>query len=211
MQAKTIKNALDALLAKNANGAYQVQGTRDRSTDALSIKDLPQVSTHYESGEFPRAGGSYSGPFRHDITFKIDLLVACEASVDLAVMDNPEARSEALAQALAAASTATARADERFDSLAATLWDILMRPQNADLGLDDEPNRWVTGIVKNDPAQKGSLVLLSGTITLTASAWETPAGETPVTGKGIDGKVFLSGDITGSNLDSACQGVKEGE
>jgi hypothetical protein len=210
MEADLLKDSLDTLLETAAAGRFVVLGLRNRSSDAEKVKKYPQVTTYYDQGDFPRSGSSINGPYKHDVTIKIDIVTACAATVDLSVLEAEGSTAAQLAAALAASIPATEKADVAFDALKSTLWDIIMRPENECLGLDYDPNRWLTHIEKNPPAKMGALALVSGTITMTASVQEVPAGETPVTGKMADCIVTLTADKTGTVLDSALAGTKEG-
>lgn len=208
-QAIEIKNALDTLLIASAASRFSVIGARKRSADAEKIASRSQVTTYYDNGSFPKSGGSF-GPFRHDCTLKIDIIVSAPAAVDLSVLQTPDAAPEQIAEALASSSDATAEADQIFDDLAAFIWDIIMRPQNSMLGLDYDPSRWITGIEKNAPASKGALVLVSGTMTMTATALEYPTEEIGKPGAYIDSVINITADKSGENLDTAAQGEKAG-
>jgi len=205
-----IKNALDALLIKYAAGRFNVITARGQSQHANSVEVMRQVSTYYSGGSFPLSEASVTGPYSHNGTITIDLLVAAASPVDLSALNNPASTAAQLSAALMASASAGARADELFDDLVAVVWNIIMNPANMELGLDYDPNRWISTIQKNDPAPRGSLVLLSGTITMTATALEYPESEVGTAGNAIDLTVELTPDIVNHGLDTAEQGVKEG-
>jgi hypothetical protein len=208
---QNIKNALDTLLESASAGRFSVLGVAKRSHDAENVLDLPKVTSYYANGEFPKSKGSVGGPFGHDVTIKIDLLATAAAHADLSVLNDPNAAPEELAAALAASTDAVAEADAALDALVAIIWDVIMRPENRNLGLAYNPQRWVTGFQKNDPTPKGALVLISGTLTMTATALEYPTSEVGVPGASIDTTTPITADVTGATLDLAKQGVKEGE
>jgi hypothetical protein len=210
MEVDNLKAALDALLVANEGTSYVVLRTRDRSNDAAVLKKRPQVSTYIDSGEFPLDGSSVCGPYSHKITIKIDILATAAGKVDLSVLKSDTATPDEIASALAAATTTTAEADAKFDALLALLWNLIMQPENRQLGLDYDPNRWITGYQKSAPSRQGALALIAGSITMTADVLEYPTSETPVACNGIDAIVEVTADVTGGNLDSALQGVKVG-
>lgn len=211
MEYQNIKDALDILLETAAAGRYAVLGTRNRSHDAEVVHSRSQVTTYYQSGDFPKSSGSIPGPFRHDMTFKIDLLVSGAARCDLSILNNPDASETEISAALAASTNATAEADAAIDTLVSLVWDIIMRPENRKLGLSYDPQRWITGFNKNDPSQKGALVLMSGSLTMAATAMESVTGEVGVPGASIETNIRLTADVTGETIDAAATGVKEGE
>ncbi|MBU1080909.1 MAG: hypothetical protein KKB59_10525 [Spirochaetes bacterium] len=210
MEFENIKDALDTLLETNAAGRFAVLGTRKRSHDAEVVHNRAQVTTYYANGDFPKSGGSYGGPFQHDVILKIEFLVSAAARADLAILNNPQATAPQLTAALAASTDATAEADAALDALVSTVWNIIMSPENSKLGLSYNPQRWITGFQKNDPSPKGALVLLSGSMTMIASVLEYPTPEVGVPGVSVDTTVKLTADVSGETLDTAAQGVKEG-
>jgi hypothetical protein len=211
MEVDNLKAALDTLLVANEGTSFVTVGVKNRSNNAEVLKKRPQVTTYIDSGDFPKGqGSSITGPYSHSVTIKIDLLATAAAKVDLAVLKSDTASTDAIAAALAASTTATAQADALWDKTRALVWDIIMRPANKKLGLGYNPGRWITHIDKYTPATKGSLAIVSGTLTMTATVLEYPTSATPVEGKAIDGIVETTADISGADLDSARAGAKVG-
>lgn len=208
----TIKDALDALLLANAAGSFAVLGARKQVSDAAQIADdKPRVTTYYERGSFSK-GKSSRQSVDHQFTFKIDLLVSAKASVDLTILSSEGATDAQRAAALAAMQGATDKADTALDAVAYAIWNIVMAPENEDLGLavGIVADLWLDDFAKNQPQPRGGLVLLSGSFTLTGQCVETPTGETPIAGEGVDVLVKLTADVSGDTLDTASQGVQEG-
>jgi hypothetical protein len=210
MEYRAIKDALDALLEENANANYEVITAKKRSRESKNVLALPEVTTYYKSGNFPKSGGSYSGPFLHSMTFAIDILVGAQASMDLSVLDQEGVTAAHIASALSASTDAANAADEKFDEVASRLWAIIMDPANSSLGLEYEPSRWITQIQKNDALKKGAIVLVSGSLTMTAEAPEDTEGAAATAGSIVDSTIHLTTDSRGETLDNAKQGVEVG-
>jgi hypothetical protein len=209
MEYVAIKNALDALLESKSASRYAVRTNKARQHDAESVLSIPQVTTYYKQGAFDKGDGSYQGPFGHAMTFSIDILVGATASMDLSAITDTSTAEE-IAAVLSASIDAESAVDAKWDEIVGIIWSIIMDPVNDQLGLSYSPNRWVTQIQKNDSLKKGAIVLLSGSITMTAEAPEYPAGETGAEGTGVDNIIETTAGTSGENLDSAKQGVKVG-
>ena len=202
LEALAVKNSLVNLLAAAANGRYEVAGAKNRKSDATDIRNTPQVTVSYKSGQFPRSSSGINGPYQHEASISIDILVAAEAEADLAVIKNPEAAPEDIAAALAARQDAGALADQKADEMMSLLFDIIMRPQNRNLGMDYDVGRWITDSRKMErPEEMGDLVGLPAGFTLTIQVPEETTDEEGVPGTGITHDIGLTTDSEGTHTD----------
>jgi hypothetical protein len=171
-----VKAALAALLENAADGRYQVAGIAKRKLDAYKVLAMPLVTVYYNNGDFPEANSSVNGPYQHTATLRIDIVTAAEAEMDLTPVING-GPPELIAAALAAKTDAETVADSRSDEIAAVLFDLIMRPQNRNLGLDYNPGRWITAYNKGKPQSSGAIVILAGYFTLSIQTPESTAEE----------------------------------
>ena len=212
MQFQTVKTALAALLAANAASlGYSIVGYQAQSHGAEEIANYQRhVEVYYGSGTFPRDKSSIVGPFAHEVTYKVSLIISGTARADLSVLESPTATDAQRASALEASLAAADFADRLWDDLAAKVWNLLMMPANRSLGLDTGvvSDRYISNLKKNSPSRQGSFVILDGTMDYTCRVIETPTGETPVPGTTIEAGIILTSDKTGTVLDSALQGVE---
>jgi hypothetical protein len=212
MTFEVIRDALKTTLTASASGRFNVD-TFQRQSHAADelVGSNRHVSVFYRSGSFDKGRSAWlQGPFRHGMTFAVDLLLAAPAKMDLTVLKDPNATPQELMSALAALQEAGDVANLSWDELADIVWNILMDPRNSDLGLPAGTisDRWIANVQKESPAPMGEYVLLSGTMDFTCNAVETPAGEVGVAAAGgVDISLTETADITGAGLDSAKQGV----
>jgi hypothetical protein len=182
VKAFDLKRSLVNLLAAASEGRYSVLGVQNRKTDAEDVRLTPQVTVAYTQGSFP--DDSVNGPYQHDITIEIRVLAGAAAGVNLEVLKNKDATDEERAQALAASGNATVKADALAEETLSLLFDIIMRPQNRNLGMDENAGRRITGIRKYDPQSQGAIVLVPAVITMTCQVTEETTEETGVPGTG---------------------------
>jgi hypothetical protein len=212
MEYVALKDGLDALLLTDAAaGDFAVIGARGQGVSAEALAAKKQIYTYYDGGDLPKSSGFSTGQSTHDVDIKIELLVSAKASVDLEALNNPNATDQQRAAALAAMKPASFQADELLDTFISRVWNLVMDPVNAELGLGYDPDCWITRIDKSSPAPRGALVVISATLTMTATVQEIPAGETPVAGTGNESDVGLTADQSGETVDSAKQGVEVNE
>jgi len=207
-----VKTALVDLLGSSAAGRYVVEGYQKQTYGAEAISgQLRHVAVYYSGGQFDKArSGWMQGPFRHAMSFRVELVLAAAARMDLAILDDPGATAQARQSALAASFEAAAAADTLWDELAGLIWMSLMDPRNAYLGGLAIAERWIGSIQKDNPSPRGEFVLLSGSMEYTCSGIETPSGESGVAMQAIDVSLEETADLTGAGMDSAKQGAKVG-
>ena len=198
MKAFDLKLSLVNLLAAASEGRYNVLGVQNRKTDAEDVRLLPQVTVAYTQGSFPEASSSVNGPYQHKITLEVRVLAGATASVNLEVLKNKDAADEERAEALAASGNAAVKADALSDETVSLLFDIIMRPQNRNLGTEENSGRWITGIRKYDPQTQGAIVLAPAVITMTCQVTEytTEEAGVPAT-EGIRQGTDISADTSG--------------
>jgi hypothetical protein len=194
LEAFKLKDAIIKLLEENANGRYNVVSPQNRKSDAESIFQKPQVTVYYAEGSFDKSKSSVNSPYHHDTSFNIHVHAAAKVKINLAVLNNPAATPEQLAEALNSAGNASMEVDAKIDALLSALYDIIMRPQNRNLGTDYITNRWVSKIGKRNPEPIGAIVTGVATITLIAQCEEEVTGEEGTPGITIDTVVEFGDD-----------------
>jgi hypothetical protein len=175
-----VKDAIIDLLAVKAAGRYRTIGHQKQEQSAKEVKDSNRsVQVYFSNGDFPKSGGSLTGPFKFDITYRIDLTVAKAAVGDLAVIQNPASTPAQLATALSNIQEATALADESLDELYEIVFQILEDAEQVEFGLElgTVSNRWISNLDKHEPTERGSLVVLTGIMQLTCSVVEYVIGD----------------------------------
>ena len=209
MKFRTIDKALTDLLIANANGAFHVETAQRRALDADYIKAHPIVTVFYEQGNFQKGSG---GPIfsMHDMTFRIEVMVAQSATVDLRTLNDPNATAQQIASAIAASTSATVNADDLLDQTLENVYQIIRDPRNYDLGLPvgTVSSPWVGAFQKDNPLHQGELVVLAGSWSFTCRATEVTKGATPVTLATVDTSIKVTADQSGSTYDSAKQGAE---
>jgi len=194
MKAFELKKSIEELLDQHANGRYNVVTPQNRKSDAESIFQKPQVTVYYAEGNFDKSKSSVNSPYHHDPSFNIHILAGAKVKINLAVLNNPAAAPEQLAEALNSAGNASMEVDAKIDDLLSALYDIIMRPQNRNLGTDYNTNRWVSKISKRSPEPIGAIITGVATITLSAQCVEEVSGEEGTPGNTIDTVVEFRDD-----------------
>jgi hypothetical protein len=216
MAFRTIKAALETTLVANAAARFSFEGFQRQSHTASELTGTNRhVSVYYRQGQFEKGrSGMWAGPFHHAMTFAVELVLAAPASMDLRVIDDPNASPQALMSALAASQEAAKVADQQWDELADIVWQILMDARNESLGLTTMviEDRWISNVQKAEIAKMGEYVLLTGTMDYTCNAVESVTGETALPGSllAVDSTLTETTDLTGAPLDPAAQGAKVG-
>lgn len=214
MAFRTLKAALETLLDANANGLYSVEGFQRQSHDAEGLVGYGRhVTVFYRQGQFDKArSGWLQGPFKHAVTYQVELKLAAPAHADLTALDpRVPATPQERMSALAAMAPAAKVADDQWDELADLIWNILIAPANADtLGGVNIEDRWIANVQKEMPAPLGEYVLLAGTMDYTCTVIETPPGDSgiPAAANAIDTTLTGTADQTGAAVDPALQGAK---
>ena len=177
MEALRLKKSIEKLLDGHTNGRYLVNNPQRRKTDAESIFLMPQVTVFYAAGDFNKSKSSVNGPYHQDASFNIHVSAGTKTKVNLAVLRDLASTPEQLASAIAETDNAMMLLDEKIDDLLSLLFDIIMRPENRNLGADYITNRWVSRISKHDPEPMGAIITGAATITLTAQCSEEVTSE----------------------------------
>jgi hypothetical protein len=212
MQFRTIKTALTNLLGAQAAGRYTVEGFQRQSHSAEEILgNLRHVTVYYHTGNFPE-DALEQGPFDHEMTFHVGLLLSADSKADLSTLLNPNATSGQYAAALAASLPASANADSLFDELVDIVWNILIDTPNRDLGLPQFTieKRGIRRIAKEAIVFRGEYVVIGGTMDYVCRIIERAPGvaPTPAGGHALDATINETADVTGATQDPAQQGVK---
>ncbi len=200
---------IDKILGPQATDKFRVIGYQDQGRSSKSVLDNNRlVQVYYKSGDFEKKGGSISSKNMHDMTFNIEMTVSADAKADLSVLNNENASQAVTAAAIDSFVTASQRADDLIDELIDIIWNILADARNADLGQEKGvvANRWIGGITKGDPANRGEHVTLMAQMRLTCRASEVVKGITPKPLTFIDNSITINED-NNSNTGVKIQGA----
>lgn len=199
MNFRLIKTSIiDNVLGPAEAGRYRTIGYQKQTTDVEDVLDNERsVQLFYSSSDFPKNASGLQGPFKHEISYRLELAVSKEAAIDLAVLNNPSSTAIERAAVLTSVQEAADLADESFDDLVDILFQVFMDARNIELGLPvgDATDRWIGQVRKDEPEPTGEFVLLTGTMVLTCSTSEEAPGDPGVSGaKIIDTVVDIDGD-----------------
>lgn len=195
MNFRVVNQAIIDTLGLSANGLFRVAGYRGQEKSAEEVKgNLRQVQCYYADGEFPKSSGRQTGATQHNMTFGIGLTVSAPAKCSLSAINTPGATSGQIAAALAAMTEASYNADILIDELYELVYQILMDGRNLDLNLPvgTISNRWITKLQKDDPNNKGDLVVLTGSVTYTCNTSECPAGATGTIANSVSTAIVIA-------------------
>lgn len=165
---RTAKAAIVSLLGAAAAGRYRVAGYQDQNVSAVEVAgDNRLAQVFYSEGSFPQSA-SGRGPFRHNVTVNIELIVSEAAGGNLTALNDPLSTPGDIASALAAFEPAASRADDALDEFFDDVFQVLMAGDNLNLGVSSGlNNRWVNDFKKMDVLPRGEYAVLSGVLTLT--------------------------------------------
>jgi hypothetical protein len=191
MNFRKVKTALITLIGNAGSGLWRTIGFQQQGQRAEEILDARRsVQVFYSKGDFPKSGGSLSGPTLHDMTFRLELSVAKTAKGDIATINNPSATAPQLAAAIANFQESAALADESFDELVDLIYQTLMSAENIDLGMTSPElppvDRWIGTVEKDQPLERGELVVLTGEMLFTCKIEEPVTGVAPTASESID-------------------------
>ncbi|RKY06726.1 MAG: hypothetical protein DRP56_06890 [Planctomycetota bacterium] len=179
-----VRDKIEALLLANQGTLFRtIVGQRER-VDSAEVKDgLRSLQVFYESGEY---SDSKSGKQtkEHDCEYRLEYKLSRAARVDLSVLDNDSATPAQLQAALLAADEGSTLADKAMDEFRRIISQILLDPKNRALGFTVTPgtrgqlNYTVSRpklerFRKNQPLQKGGLIVLTASETFTTTVTET--------------------------------------
>jgi hypothetical protein len=121
------------------------------------------------------------------------------AKGDLATLENPSATAPELQAALASLQIAEFLVNQSWNDLASIVYQILMDARNLDLGLAPVrvANRWVDQPLKDPVLRRGELVVLTGSMKLTARMPEELLGDEGVPLTELNTEIEIDGDPIG--------------
>lgn len=204
MNFRKIKNSItDNVLGPAENGRYRTIGYQKQTVDVEDVLGNNRtVQVFYSSSDTPKNASGLQGPFKFDVTYRIELAVAEQAGVNLDALLDSGATDADREKAWKSFQVSGDNADASFDELVEIVFQVLMDARNIDLGLDEKPyvvsDRWVSQIRKDDPEPTGEYVLLTGAMLLTVSTTEEAAGD-----PGVEAAYTLSTviDIDGDDVE----------
>lgn len=173
-----LRDGLEALLIANQASLFRTIGEQKQSTDADQVKgDLRTVQVFYSTGNYPK-GKSSRQLLNHEIGFQIFYTVSSPAKADLTVLDDPGASPAAKQAALAASQEGSRLADRSLDELRRIVTQIIMDPVNQSIGLTKYTvsDPWLDNFRKDQPIDKGNLVILTASEIFSAVVSEKTDG-----------------------------------
>ena len=182
MQFRQVKSALVTLIGDAADAGdgdrYRTIGYQPQAQAAVRTLDSDRsVQVFYRSGDLPKSGGSPTGPFKHDLTFSVELTASKATEGDLSTLENSGSTDLQRATALAGFQKAAALADDSLDELIDIIFQVIQRADNLDLGHSSVvANRWLSDIRKNEISERGEFVIATASMTLTATVSEDVEG-----------------------------------
>jgi len=199
MNFRKIKQSITGkVLGPAEGGRYRTIGYQKQNTDVEDVLGSNRtVQVFFSSSDFPKNASSLQGPFKHEVSYRIELAVAEDAAVNLAALKDENATDADREKAWKSFVDAGDAADDSFDELAEIVFQVIMDARNIDLGMPigTVADRWVGQIRKDEPEPTGEFVMLTGAMMLTCSTSEEAEGDPGVTGAAIiDTTVDLEGD-----------------
>ena len=199
MKFRKIKLSItDNVLGPAEDGRYRTIGYQKQNTDVEDVLGNNRtVQVFFSSSNFPKNASGLQGPFKHEVSYRIELAVAEDSAVNLTALKDENATDADREKAWKSFIEAGDAADDSFDELVEIVFQVLMDARNVDLGMSigDAPDRWVGQIRKDDPEPTGEYVMLTGAMMLTCSPSEEAYGDPGVTSAAtIDTIVDLEGD-----------------
>ena len=185
MNFRNIKTALVTLLGNEAAGRYRTIGYQKQGQDADKVKDSNRtVQVYYSRARFPQSAGGISGPVKHNMTFRLDLMVSSAAKGDLATLKNPTATPAQIQTALNGFQQAAELADNSMSELIDILYQVIMDAEHVDLDQATYlvSSRWVDDVEVDEPLPRGQVVVLTGSMQFTCSMDEQVSGDPGVAG-----------------------------
>jgi|GEM_PF-1564651 len=179
------RSITDKVLGPSEDGRYRTIGYQNQTEDAESSLDNERsVQVFWSDFNAPKNASALQGPFKHNVTYNIELSAAKATELDLEVLNSMSATPEDKAEALYGFQEAAELADESFDELVDIIFQVIMDARNIDLGMPKGvvASRWLSQAKKDDPVPAGEFALLTGSMTLTCSFSEEAGGDPGVEG-----------------------------
>lgn len=180
MNFELLRDGLESILIANQGLLFRTIGEQKQSTGAEEVKGiLRTVQVFYSTGNYPKDKSGRQN-FEHDTGFQLEYTVSSPSKADLTILNDPGASASEKQVALLASSEGTRLADRLLDELRRIVTQILMDPINQDMGLIKYTisDPWLSNFRKNEPIDKGGLIVLTGSEIFTARVTETTAGAT---------------------------------
>ena len=180
---EVVRDAIESILIANQGSLFRtILGQRER-IDASEVKDgLRTLQVFYESGDY---ADQKSGKLtkEHECEYRLEYKLSRAARADLSVLDNDSATPAQLQAALLAADEGSTLADKAMDEFRRIISQILLDPKNRGLGLAGTPTgmgafnykisrQKLERFRKNQPLQKGGLIVLTASETFTTTVTE---------------------------------------
>ena len=208
MAFRVIKYAIiNKILLPNRGGLFRVMDYPYPILGAEeTLNNKRVVSVYYAEGDLKK--GSIYSPI-HDMNFHIDLFISADAKADLLVLKKQfgeDFQQTAYANAMNELQLAERRADALMDELINIVYQLIMRKENDQLGVDRlEPaidlrigNRMIAGVQKGVPIREdktSKFVSMEAQMVLKCRANEKVTGQPPIGKTGIGGGAEFHFDL----------------
>lgn len=181
MKFRTIKSELVSLLGLEAAGAFRVIGYQSQAQSAEEVKGNNRlVQVFFERGNFNKAKSAFNSDVGFAPNYRIYFTVSQPAKVDLATLNSETSTPAEKQTVLANLHEAADLVDQSMDELFELVYQILMDARNQDLGLGAAVmgDRWISELAKDEPIERGDLVVLTGSAFYSCSIDESITGAT---------------------------------
>lgn len=202
---------LKKFLNDNSGTLYRVVGFPKQVKNADTIESLPMVQVFHGGGTFDRSTASINGQQNYSPSIIIRLTVVEPATVDLDVLDDPDATTEERILAIEESVEAENRADVKCDELFAYLFSLIMGYRGMKFGSESPTilftDRFGEDFRKEIPQKKGSLATINAYYGLTIKTQETPQSLIGVPLETIETTVDFQGGIDALQITTTHTGV----
>ena len=195
MNFRIIKKALEEnILKKNESLGYKTFGHQAQGISSEPAENKKMVFVYAASGDFD---GRTKGSVSHKIIFNIELTVNSRAMIDLSAL---ESENQAIrAAALENLETAGKRNDDVLDELIDIVWNLVSDGRNDYLGVDETKypnlvvaNRYVDSWQKDEPVQRGDIVINTAIMKVSCKVTEQPDGLVGVPSDSIQDSIYVN-------------------
>ncbi len=197
MKFRAAKASIEEILIAGSADCYRVIGYQHQQTGADEVDNLNRtVQVFYSSGDFPKSSGRLTGSTQHDIIYRLDLMVSAQTQGDVSTLNSPMSLPAEKSIALDAFLEAGNVADNSLDELIELIYQVLMDPQNYDMGQTKGTvsSRWIDQVQKDQPIDRGELVVLTASMFMRLRTSEDITGESGTAGDIQEVVVDIEGD-----------------
>jgi hypothetical protein len=182
MRFEIVRDGIILLLRSKAAGRFRVVGFEAPEIAPEEVLDNDRlVMVYYKFGTFPTSRSAVQGPFSHEPIYRIEMVTSCDATGDLATLDNANSTDAERAAAIAAFKRSELLVNNKMDELWGIVYQIIMDARNLNLGISKDAfrvgSRWLDRFEKQE-IQKGNIVSLTAIAELSCKISEPALGDT---------------------------------